>query len=56
MATHAERTQDRVNRQSSGMDSADAQAKAEALNAELALLQAQARALLRTVRTSRFHF
>jgi len=56
MATHTERTQDRVGRQSSGMDVADALAKAQALNAELTLLQVQAQALVRTSRTTRFHF
>ena len=56
MTTHTERTQNRVSRQSSGMDVADAHAKAEALNSELTLLQAHAQALVRTARTTRFHF
>jgi hypothetical protein len=51
MATHTHRTHERANG-----DAADAHAKAQALNAEFAILQAQAQALLREARSGRLRF
>jgi len=54
MGTHTERAENRTDRRhASGVQIPDAQAQAEALNEEFALLQAQAQALLREARAGR---